>query len=74
MGSRLEFALGVLNGTVGDYLARTGNGLATPMSLIHDGEPLPLDRAAIARAYPDANGRMVILIHGVMCTEDIFRV
>ena len=31
MGKKLELALGILNGTIGDYLAQTGNGLATPM-------------------------------------------
>lgn len=31
----LELAIGVLNGTIGDYLKRTGNGLATPMQLVH---------------------------------------
>ncbi len=33
----LELAIGVLNGTIGDYLKRTGNGLATSMGLVHEG-------------------------------------
>lgn len=73
MGRRLEFAVGVLNGTVGDYLARTGNGLATPMTLAHAGQPLDVTREALRRAYPHATPRVSLLIHGIMCTEDIFR-
>src|SRR5437667_154196 len=34
MGTRLDAALGILNGTVGDYLVRTGNALATPMHVV----------------------------------------
>lgn len=49
MGRNLELAIGVLNGTVGDYLARTGNGLATEMPIIHDGAPLALNAASLAR-------------------------
>ena len=72
MGKKLELAIGVLNGAIGDYLARTGNGLAIPMTLVRGGEPLALERAALARAYPGATPRVVVLVHGVMCTETIF--
>lgn len=72
MGKKLEIALGILNGTIGDYLARTGNGLATTLGLVHGGEPLPAERAALARAYPSATGRLVLLVHGLMNTESAF--
>ena len=72
MGKKLELALAVLNGTIGDYLARTGNGLATPMELVQDGAPLPPTRDALARAYPGASGRVVVLLHGIMCTESVW--
>ena len=72
VGKKLELALGILNGTIGDYLARTGNGLATPMELVHEGEPLALRRDRLSRAYPNASGRVVVLLHGVMCTESVF--
>lgn len=32
MGQKLDLALGVLNGAVGDYLVRTRNGLALDMA------------------------------------------
>ena len=72
MGKKLELAIAVLNGAVGDHLARTGNGLATPMTCVVAGEPLPLERGALAAAYPAASPRVVLLVHGLMCTEDVW--
>lgn len=72
MGRRLESALGVLNGMVGDYLARTGNGLATGMELVQHGQHLPVEQSALARALPAATSRAVLLAHGVMCTERVW--
>jgi pimeloyl-ACP methyl ester carboxylesterase len=68
----LELAIGVLNGTIGDYLKRTGNGLATSMTLVLGGRPLPLDRASITAAYPDASPRVVLFVHGLMSTETVW--
>ena len=72
MGKKLELAVAVLNGAVGDHLARTGNGLATAMTLVASGRPLACTRAALAAAHPEASARIVILVHGLMCTEDIW--
>jgi hypothetical protein len=72
MGKNLELAVAILNGAVGDYLARTANGLATPMACFVGGLAVPLDRAGLARAFPEATGRVVVLVHGVMCTEDVW--
>ncbi len=72
MGRKLELAIAVLNGAVGDHLARTGNGLATEMTFVAAGHPLPLERAALAAAYPEASARVAVLVHGLMCTEDIW--
>ena len=56
MGAKVESALSVLNGIVGDYLERTGNGLAMPMvCLPREGQP--------------NSTRAVVLIHGLMGTE-----
>jgi pimeloyl-ACP methyl ester carboxylesterase len=66
MGSRLDVALGVLNGALGDYLERASNGLATPMELLPanrplaDGVPLPIEMP---------RSRVVVLLHGLMGTE-----
>lgn len=73
MGKRLETTLAVLNGLVGNYLSRTGNGLATEMSLYRADVPLPAGRAALAAAYPNASARLVVLVHGLMTTESHWR-
>lgn len=73
VGSKLDQTLAVLNGLVGDYLVREGNGLATEMACYRDGARLELSRAALCRAYPDAGPRAALFVHGVMCTETIWR-
>lgn len=62
MGKKLEQAIAILNGAVGDHLARTNNGLATTMTWVDFGRPPP------ASSSP----RVVVLVHGLMCTEDIW--
>jgi triacylglycerol lipase len=69
VGKKTESAVAVLNGVVGDYLSRSGNGLATQMACIHDQRPLTLDQQTLRRAYPTASKRLVILVHGLMNTE-----
>jgi pimeloyl-ACP methyl ester carboxylesterase len=73
MGEKLDNALALLNGLTGDYLARTGNGLATQMTLVHSGEPIATETDALNAAYPDATGKVVVLVHGLMSTESIWR-
>lgn len=73
MGAKLDQTLAVLNGLLGDYLSRTGNGLATEMSFCHDGRVLALERQSLARAYSQATPRVVVLVHGMMCTESVWR-
>jgi triacylglycerol lipase len=74
MGRKLEASLAVLNGTIGDYLARTGNGLATEMTFVSKvgGRPLRLDPPSLARALPAASPRVALLIHGLMCSESVW--
>jgi triacylglycerol lipase len=72
VGTRLDQTLAVLNGLVGDYLVRESNGLATEMGCYRAGAPLVLERAALARAYPDAGPRAALFVHGVLSTESIF--
>jgi pimeloyl-ACP methyl ester carboxylesterase len=73
MGDKLDRTLAVLNGLVGDYLARTNNGLATEMACHHAGRPLALDAGAITGAHASPTPRAVVLVHGVMCDESVFR-
>ncbi|WP_373045403.1 esterase/lipase family protein [Vulgatibacter sp.] len=69
MGQKLDFALAVLNGAIGDHLDRTGNGLATEMAFVRAGASVP----AAAAAPAEASGRLVVLVHGLMCTETVWR-
>jgi pimeloyl-ACP methyl ester carboxylesterase len=62
----LEAAIGVLNGAIGDYLARTKNGLATPMTWARDGH---------ARTSPGLEppaGVVAVFVHGLMSTESVW--
>ena len=72
MGEKLDLALAVLNGAVGDYLVRTDNGLALPMAFHQRGEPIAPNAAELSAAYPDATARVVVLVHGLMNNEGIF--
>ncbi len=66
----MEAALAVLNGVVGDHLAETGNPLAIPMRLRREGEPLTVERRALAAALPEATGKVLVLVHG-SCMNDL---
>lgn len=69
---RGDDARAVVNGLFGDVLAEQGSPLATPMTIRQAGGALPLERAALARALPDATDRLCVLVHGLMCTESIW--
>ena len=60
-----EALIAALNGVLGDHLAATGNPLATPMTLRHDGQALTLQAAALAQALPQAQPRVLLLLHGL---------
>jgi pimeloyl-ACP methyl ester carboxylesterase len=74
VGRKLEASIAVLNGAIGDYLARTGNGLATPMTLLAqpNGERIDLDRNGIQRAIPQAGPRVALFVHGLMSSEGVW--
>ena len=60
-----EAVLAALNGVVGDHLAETGNPLALKMDFRRDGRALKLERHALSEAFPDATGKLVVLVHGL---------
>ena len=65
--------VGALNGLIGDTLEREGSDLHEPMSVRAGGHPVPLDPRALAAAHPDACGRLVVFVHGLMETEFAWR-
>jgi triacylglycerol lipase len=73
LGQKLEQSLAILNGVLGDHLARTSNGLSTTLSFVMQGAPISMDRAAFARVLPSATPKVVVLVHGLMCTEQVWR-
>ena len=73
MGARLDQSIAILNGLLGDYLQREGNGLALQMELRRDGKRVEASQTGLAAAYADATPRAVVFVHGVMCDEGIWR-
>ena len=69
---RLQTALAVLNGVLGDHLHTRGNGLALRTDLVRDGRVLTDDRAAIARACRRDTGRVCVLLPGLGETERVW--
>jgi pimeloyl-ACP methyl ester carboxylesterase len=65
-----SLALAFLNGVVGHDLAATGDPLALTMQLRRNGRALKLERRALAQAFPDATGKLVVLVHG-LCMSDL---
>jgi pimeloyl-ACP methyl ester carboxylesterase len=69
----LDLAIAALNGFVGDHLEQRRNGLRIEMELRHAGRRLPLEPAALARAYPAAGPKLAIFVHGLACNEAVWR-
>lgn len=67
---RREAMLAALNGVLGDRLLETANPLAIRMSFRHEGQALPLEKAALAQRLPGATGKVLVLVHG-LCMNDL---
>ena len=67
--SQREAVLAALNGVMGDQLQRTGNPLATPMTIRHEGQVLTPERLH-ALAPGALNGKILLLLHG-LCMNDL---
>jgi pimeloyl-ACP methyl ester carboxylesterase len=72
--TRGRLAIGALNGAFGDTLGRGGNRLALPMSVRAAGRAVALSRAGLAEAFPRAQPRIAVFIHGLCETEDSWNV
>ena len=64
-----DTAQATLLGFFGDRLEQRGNTLVTGMALHDEGRPLAAHREALAAAFPEASDRIVVLVHGLACTE-----
>jgi pimeloyl-ACP methyl ester carboxylesterase len=65
-GSALVAAL---NGLIGDRLEHLRSDLHQPASVRLDGEVVALDPDSLREAFPEATGRLVVFLHGLMGTE-----
>jgi pimeloyl-ACP methyl ester carboxylesterase len=61
--------IAALNGLVGDRLERSGSDLHQPASVRVDGKTVALDAGSLSAAFPDATGRLVVFLHGLMGNE-----
>jgi triacylglycerol lipase len=69
---RMEAVLGALNAVLGDYLHRTGNGLATSMALYAGNKPIALEADSLRRAFAHSTGRLALWIHGLGVSEGVW--
>ena len=61
--------IAAVDGLIGDRLEQEGSALQAPMAIRVAGEPVAVERAALAGAFPQARPRLVVFLHGLMETE-----
>jgi pimeloyl-ACP methyl ester carboxylesterase len=64
-----RLALAILNGAHGDLVQREAPALALDMTVRVAGRAVPVTTAALAGAFPDANGRLAVFLHGLTESE-----
>jgi pimeloyl-ACP methyl ester carboxylesterase len=72
-GSIGDMAIAALNGFAGDRLCRSSNPLATTMQLRHRGRHVAIERDDLAAAFPHPTRRVVVFVHGLACSESMWR-
>jgi len=65
-----EVILSVLNGVIGDYLEEKENPLKITMQFRHQSKAIPPDNESIRAAYPNINGKILLMVHG-SCMSDL---
>lgn len=68
-----SLALGAVNGVGGDRLAREHPDLALELTIRRRGRDVATDARGLARAFPDATGRLAVFVHGLCETDDAWR-
>jgi hypothetical protein len=66
---RAGFAVGALNGVLGDRLHDRGSPLAVPMTVRAGDRDVPLTPEGLSDAFPDAARRVAVFLHGLCETE-----
>lgn len=70
---RAGFAVGALNGILGDRLHERDSPLAVPMTVRLDGHDVALTPEGLAAAYPAANARVAVFLHGLCESEQSWK-
>jgi pimeloyl-ACP methyl ester carboxylesterase len=71
---RGALVVGALTGLVGDRLESEGSDLHEPMAVRIEGRAVAPEPEALRVAHPDATGRLVVFLHGLMESEFSWRV
>jgi pimeloyl-ACP methyl ester carboxylesterase len=66
-------ALAAVNGFAGDVLAEAESPLALGMAIRLRGEDVPLSSEGLASAFPEATAHLAVFVHGLVETEDSWR-
>ncbi len=69
-GPRGRFVTSAVNGLIGDKLLRERPQMAIEMAVRRNGSDLDPQPEALAAAFPDATGRLVLFMHGLCENED----
>jgi len=62
-------AIAALNGLIGDRIERSGSDLHERASVRVGGEAVTIEKRSLQTAFPDAGGRLVVFLHGLMGDE-----
>ena len=62
-------AVAILNGAHGDLIDRAAPALSLRMGIRCEGRSVPVERAALAAAFPDPTPRLAVFLHGLTETE-----
>ncbi|HEX8955080.1 MAG TPA: alpha/beta hydrolase [Burkholderiaceae bacterium] len=65
-----EAVLSALNGVIGDYLAESAHPWAIAMHLRSQGKAVRIERRALAQRFPDAQRKILVMVHG-LCRNDL---
>lgn len=63
-------ALAIVNGLYGDHLHETGNPLSVEMEVRRGGHAVAITAEGLALAFPDADARIVVFIHGLFESDE----
>ena len=72
-GPRGRFVNAAVNGLIGDRLLRERPQLAIPMAVRVDDHDVEPEEGALAAAFPDATGSLVVFLHGLCENESYWR-